>query len=75
MKEGMLPLGMQAVARDPGRIRAHGPAPNRGVHYVATAEERPRPRLPHVKRHTTSAVNWLWLNDAIQRRGCGGRGG
>lgn len=57
----MLTLGMQTVARDPGRIRAHGLAPNRGVHYVATAEERPRPPLPLVKRHTASAVNWLWL--------------
>lgn len=38
---------------------------------VATAEERPRPL---VKRHAASAVNWLQLNDQIQRRGCGGRG-
>lgn len=74
-KEGMLPLRMQTVARDPGRIWPHGLAPNRWVHYVATAEERPGPLVPLVKRHTASAVNCLWLNDEIQRRGSGGGGG
>lgn len=33
----------------------------------------PGPPAPLVKRHAASAVNWLWLNDEIQRRGCGGR--
>lgn len=75
MTDGMLTLGMQTVARAPGRIGAHGLAPHRGVHYVATAEGRPGPPLPLVKRHAASAVNWLWLNDEIRRRGCGGGGG
>lgn len=35
-REGMQDaLGMQAVSRDPGRITAHGLAPNRGVHYTS----------------------------------------
>lgn len=54
----MLLLGMQAVVGEPGRVGAHGLAPNGGVHYyVATAEERPRLSLPLVNRHGASAVN------------------
>lgn len=39
-----------------------------GDHYVATAVEKPGRLVPLVKRHTASAVNWLWLNDEIQRK-------
>ena len=42
--------------------------PNRRVHCLATAEERPGLLLPLVKRHTASAVNWLRLNEETQRR-------
>lgn len=43
------------------------PSAGSTVDYV-TAERRPRPPAPLVKRHIASAVNWLQLNNKIQKR-------
>lgn len=73
--EGCQHLGCRLSPEIPGKITTHVLAPNRGVHYVATAEEKVRPSLPLVKRHITSAVKWLRLYIDIHRRGRGGEKG